>query len=136
LWRKDIPLKVDVFTWRLFRFRLPTKSNLCCRGVIPSAAQMCVAGCGFQETENHPFLAYPLFGQIWKLVRNWLCVYSADYFILLIIFISLVQFLGVLSPGALSCICFGLLVFGWFGRKETTWFLAVKRTIHYSSWKK
>ena len=34
LWRKDIPLKVSVFAWRLFQNRLPTKVNLFRRGVI------------------------------------------------------------------------------------------------------
>jgi hypothetical protein len=28
LWHKDIPLKVVLFVWRLFRDRLPTKDNL------------------------------------------------------------------------------------------------------------
>jgi hypothetical protein len=78
LWRKKVPLKVTVFTWHLFRFRLPT--NLYRRGVISSEAQICVAGCGLQETENHLFLSCPLFGQMWQLVRNWLCVYSADHY--------------------------------------------------------
>jgi len=28
LWRKNVPLKVSIFGWRLFRNRLPTKANL------------------------------------------------------------------------------------------------------------
>lgn len=28
LWHKDVPLKVVLFAWRLFRDRLPTKDNL------------------------------------------------------------------------------------------------------------
>jgi len=34
IWHKDVPLKVVVFVWRLFRDRLPTKDNLLRRGVI------------------------------------------------------------------------------------------------------
>ena len=34
IWHKDVPLKVVVFAWRLFRDRLPTKDNLLRRGVI------------------------------------------------------------------------------------------------------
>lgn len=98
LWRKDIPLKVIVFSWRLFQFRLPTKTNLYRRGVIPSEAQMCVAGCGFEETENHLFLSCPLFGQIWQLVRNWLCVYSPDHYNIVDHFCRF----GALSGGANS----------------------------------
>jgi len=97
LWRKEVPLKVTVFTWRLFQFRLPSKTNLYPRGVIPSEAQMCVAGCGFQETENRLFLSCPLFGQMWQLVRNWL-VYSADHYYIVDQFY---QF-GTLSGGAKS----------------------------------
>jgi len=28
VWHKQVPLKVSVFVWRLFRNRLPTKDNL------------------------------------------------------------------------------------------------------------
>jgi len=40
LWHKDIPLKVVIFIWRLFRDRLPTKDNLFRRGVIASDARL------------------------------------------------------------------------------------------------
>nr|GEX45471.1 RNA-directed DNA polymerase, eukaryota [Tanacetum cinerariifolium] len=33
-WSKSIPIKVNVFTWRARRDRLPTKTNLCRRGVL------------------------------------------------------------------------------------------------------
>jgi len=78
IWRKEVPLKVSVFAWRLFWNRLPTKVNLFQRGIIPHETQLCVGGCGLQETENHMFLTCPLFGQIWHLVRHWLGVYSAN----------------------------------------------------------
>lgn len=38
LWRKDVPLKVSIFAWRLFRNRLPTKVNLFRRGIISNEA--------------------------------------------------------------------------------------------------
>jgi len=38
LWHKDVPLKVVLFAWRLFRDRLPTKDNLHRRGVIDLAS--------------------------------------------------------------------------------------------------
>lgn len=40
LWRKDIPLKVFIFAWRLFWNRLPTNVNLFCRGVIHNEAHL------------------------------------------------------------------------------------------------
>ena len=46
LWHKDVPLKVVLFAWRLFRDRLPTKDNLFHRGVIDHDSRMCVTGCG------------------------------------------------------------------------------------------
>jgi len=56
IWTKDIPLKVSVFAWRLFRNRLPTKANLFRRGVILDEAQLCVNGCGSIESWVNIFL--------------------------------------------------------------------------------
>jgi len=78
LWRKDVPVKVLVFAWHLFRNRLPSKTNLFRRGIISYKAQLCVSGCGHQESESHLFLTCPLFGQLWHLVRNWLSVFTVD----------------------------------------------------------
>jgi hypothetical protein len=78
LWRKDIPLKVSIFAWRLFRNRLPTKVNLFQRGIIHFEAQSCVSGCGSSETSDHLFLLCNHFGMVWYLVRQWLGVYTAD----------------------------------------------------------
>jgi len=36
LWNKDVPLKVVLFAWRMFRDRLATKDNLLRCGVIPN----------------------------------------------------------------------------------------------------
>jgi len=53
LWLKDVPLKVVVFAWRLFRNRLPTKDNLVRRGVLYNGSCLCVTGCGDLETVNY-----------------------------------------------------------------------------------
>ena len=79
LWRKDVPLKVLIFACRLFRNRLPTKVNLFRRGIIQYEDQMCVGGCGVQETNEHLFLNCGVFAQLWQLVRNWLHVYPHLY---------------------------------------------------------
>jgi len=78
LWHQDVPLKVSVFAWRLFRNRLPTKVNLFSKGIISHESQLCVGGCGLLETKNHLFLECSFFGTIWQLVRHWLVVHSAD----------------------------------------------------------
>lgn len=78
LWRKDTPLKVSVFAWRLFQNRLPIKVNLFRQGVIHNEAKLCVSGCGSTESFDHIFLLCNQFGKVWYLVRQWLGVYTAD----------------------------------------------------------
>ena len=75
-WRKDVPLKITVFTWRLFRHRLFTKANLYCRDIIPLEAQMCVAGYDFQESDNHFFSvresSFLILSSVWSdLIACW-----------------------------------------------------------------
>jgi len=73
-WHKDVPLKVVVFAWRLFRDRLPTKDNLFHRGAIDNDSRMCVAGCGFQESSQHLFLHCNVFGSVWHFIYKWIGV--------------------------------------------------------------
>jgi hypothetical protein len=49
IWHKQVPLKVSIFVLRLLRDLLPTNTNLAKRGVISTADQFCVAGCGHEE---------------------------------------------------------------------------------------
>lgn len=74
LWHKDIPLKVVLFGWRLFRDRLPTKDNLLRRGVIDFEERLCVGGCGVLETSSHLSLHCGIFGAVWHFIHNWLGV--------------------------------------------------------------
>jgi len=69
IWHKHVPLKVSIFAWQMLRERLPTKSNLVIRGIIPSDARLCAAGCGHVEDTTHLFLSCPTFGAIWLLVQ-------------------------------------------------------------------
>lgn len=51
----------------------------CLQNRICSAeARYCVSGCGFHESECHLIVSCAFFGHLWQLVRNWLCVHSAD----------------------------------------------------------
>jgi len=77
LWRKNVPLKVSIFAWRLFRNRLPTKDNLFRRGIVHYEDQMCAGGCGMQETKYHLLLNCGFFSQVWEMVQKWLGVYIA-----------------------------------------------------------
>ncbi|RHN56578.1 putative reverse transcriptase zinc-binding domain-containing protein [Medicago truncatula] len=80
LWHRDIPLKVVLFAWRLFRDRLPTKDNLFRRGVINQTSRLCVAGCGSLETSNHLFLHCNFFGSVWHFIHRWLGLSVASPF--------------------------------------------------------
>ena len=64
LWHKDIPLKVVLFAWRLFRDRLPTKDNLIRRRIIGHGDSLCVGGCGLMGTSPHLFLHCQFFCEV------------------------------------------------------------------------
>jgi len=72
VWHKQAPLKVSLFAWRLFRNTLPTKDNLVRRHVLHLADNVCVGGCGSQETANHLFFDCRTFSSIWSYVFQWL----------------------------------------------------------------
>jgi len=78
IWRKDVPLKVSIFAWRLLRNRLTTKDNLYRRRIIQEEAQLCISGCGKIEMTDHLFLHCDVFGQVLQLV--WLGVSSVTPF--------------------------------------------------------
>ena len=77
LWHKDVPLKVVLFAWRLFRDRLPTKDNLHRCGVIDHTSTLCVSGCGSIESSNHLFLHCNFFGSVWYFIYRWIGVSAA-----------------------------------------------------------
>jgi len=72
LWHKQVPLKVMLFAWRLFRDKLPTKDNLLRRGVIPLDSRLCIVGCNSLETTTHLFLHCSTFGSVWQYLLRWL----------------------------------------------------------------
>jgi hypothetical protein len=78
IWHKQVPLKVSIFAWRLLRNRLPTKDNLCVRGVIPHDNQHCVFGCGDVETAQHLFRSCPFYVALWGQIRSWLGIATAE----------------------------------------------------------
>jgi len=78
IWHRQVPLKVSILAWCLFRTQLPTKPNLVTRGMLGPDAQMCVAYCGEVETTQHLFLSCPIFSRLWHLVRAWIGVSGVD----------------------------------------------------------
>ncbi|KAK2418448.1 hypothetical protein QL285_040641 [Trifolium repens] len=79
VWHPHVPLKVSIFAWRLLRDRLPTKANLVTRGILPTAAHMCVSGCGEVETAHHLFISCSTFGSLWTLVHLWVGTPVVEY---------------------------------------------------------
>jgi len=77
-WNKNVPLKVSICAWRLFRNIWPIKDNLVRRGVISNDNQLCVSGCGQQETIDHLIIHCNIFGDLWKLIKSWISVYLVD----------------------------------------------------------
>ncbi|XP_024634465.1 uncharacterized protein [Medicago truncatula] len=72
LWLKAVPLKVNIFVWRLFMNRLATKDNLCKRNVIASSLLACVTSCGKEEERDHLFFLCDHYGRLWLLISQWL----------------------------------------------------------------
>ncbi|XP_024626870.1 uncharacterized protein [Medicago truncatula] len=77
-WHKSVPLKVYICAWRLFRNRWPTKDNLVRRGVITNDTQLCVTGCGKNETIDHLIIHCPIFGDLWQQIKTWIGLFSVD----------------------------------------------------------
>ncbi|KAK2393210.1 hypothetical protein QL285_055182 [Trifolium repens] len=78
LWHKQVSLKVSIFVWRLLRNRLPTRSNLVARGILPQDSHLCVIGCGVVESAPHLFLLCSTFGSLWPIVQSWIGFSAAD----------------------------------------------------------
>ena len=62
---------MQLFSWRLFRDRLPTKNNLYRRHILNVDDQLCVGGCGFHETATHLFFNCICFSQVWNHLLRW-----------------------------------------------------------------
>ncbi|GAU31199.1 hypothetical protein TSUD_210560 [Trifolium subterraneum] len=78
IWHPQVPMKVSVFVWRLLRDRLPSKSNLITRGILPPAAYYCVSRCGVAESAQHLFILCSTFGSLWTLVSSWIDISAVD----------------------------------------------------------
>jgi len=116
-WHKDVPLKVAVFAWRLFRDRLPTKDNLAHRGVIDNDSRMCVV------FKNHPIIYFYIvmfLGLFGTLFISGLALLRSPLIKCRTILINLAIVVVFLKCAVRSFRSFGLLRLGKFGRKEIT----------------
>jgi len=127
IWHKDVPLKVVVFAWRLFRDRLPTKDNLLRRGVITHDSRMCVAGCDFVESSSHLFLHCNIFGSVWHLIYSWIWILVTNPF-------SLALVVESERSGAQFYRLYGMQLSRKSGRKETIGYLQAKKAPFFRWW--
>jgi len=72
LWIKVVPLKVNIFVWRLFLNRLATKVNLHKRNVLEDSNVECTVLCGKEENRDHLFFQCDHYGRLWLMISNWL----------------------------------------------------------------
>jgi len=77
IWHKNIPLKIVLFAWRLFRDRLPAKDSLFCRHVIATDSRTCVSRCGSLKNSSHLLLHCNTFGSVWHFIYRWLGISPA-----------------------------------------------------------
>lgn len=72
-WNEVVPLKMNVFVWRLLNKRILTKNNLSNRRrMVPSSSLLCSRGCRKDETINYLLLGCDYFGSVWNLVLRWM----------------------------------------------------------------
>ncbi|XP_024641765.1 uncharacterized protein [Medicago truncatula] len=72
LWLKAVPLKVNIFVWRLFLNRLATKDNLRKRNILEATNVSCGALCGNEEDMDHLFFQCNYYGRLWLMISDWL----------------------------------------------------------------
>ncbi|GAU44688.1 hypothetical protein TSUD_183460 [Trifolium subterraneum] len=108
IWHPQVPLKVSILAWRLLRNRLPTKSNLITRGILPTAAHFCVSGRGEAESAHHLFLSCSTFGSLWPMV--------------------------VLVLGDLSCNSYGLSACGLCGQSGIIVYSKAQQILYLICW--
>jgi hypothetical protein len=73
LWRKQVPLKFNIFIWRLFLNRLATKMDMFKRNILGYLDILCLAACDLVENQDHLFFSCVGYRQlIWPLTFGWL----------------------------------------------------------------
>nr|GEV78368.1 RNA-directed DNA polymerase, eukaryota [Tanacetum cinerariifolium] len=69
-WVKYIPIKVNIFVWKLFLDRLPTRDNLFHRGVlVPNA--LCLIRSSAEEDSSHLFFSCCMVTEVVRLICRW-----------------------------------------------------------------
>jgi len=73
VWKTKVPLKIQVRGWRLLLGRLPTRDELCKRGILNGAHNLVCPLC-FQVAESgaHMGFSCTFSKEAWRKVGSWL----------------------------------------------------------------
>jgi hypothetical protein len=72
IWKSGAPSKVCAMAWQLLLNRIPTRDNLCYRGVIRADEVHCPWCVGSTETAVHAFLHCRFAAAVWYAITRWL----------------------------------------------------------------
>jgi hypothetical protein len=73
IWESPAPSKIIAFSWQLLLDRIPTRTNLEKRGMLPVGAPWECLGCvGMGENSTHLFLHCPCVIWVWGEIFKWL----------------------------------------------------------------
>lgn len=77
-WGNLIPMKVNIFVWRLLLNRLPTRMAIAGKGI--SISNTCCPICGlFEEDVEHLFFLCEVAIKMWELIFKWLDVQCGNF---------------------------------------------------------
>ncbi|GJU37903.1 RNA-directed DNA polymerase, eukaryota, reverse transcriptase zinc-binding domain protein [Tanacetum coccineum] len=69
-WNKNLPIKLNVYSWRLTRDRLPTRFNLDLRGIDVDSIRFPICDDDI-ETTQHLFVECIITSSLWSMVATW-----------------------------------------------------------------
>jgi hypothetical protein len=72
IWKHVVPSKVSALAWQLLLDRLPTKENLCRRGILQQDVSACGLCGGSVESSRHLFLHCNFSAAVWYDLCRWL----------------------------------------------------------------
>ncbi|XP_071718367.1 uncharacterized protein [Rutidosis leptorrhynchoides] len=77
---KFIPLKINIFIWRLIMDRLPTRTNLAVKGfdIDTIICPICSVG---GDSRDHTFIFCRIANSTWRRIRIWMAIPWPDSFI-------------------------------------------------------
>jgi hypothetical protein len=74
IWKSGVPSKVCAMAWQLLLNRIPTKENLCKRGIIQHQHSACIFCNASMESVVHLFLHCDTAAKVWYEIMFWLGV--------------------------------------------------------------